>query len=411
MALSCHSESNDPQPRPRYKVADIFRLYGQEYRATHSLTQKQRSVMYYIAHCRTSTFGYHVDVCDECGHKDAAHNSCRDRHCPTCQGISQRKWVNARLEDILPVPYYHVVFTFPHALFPLGLYNKTLIYELLFDSASETLLEFGRDPKWLGGELGFYGILHTWGQTLWHHVHGHFLVPGGALGKAGRWIKPRYKDKFLFPVQALSPVFRGKFIEGLKKAYYETRVLVIPDELVHLNDEAQFEAWIDELVSRNWVVYCKPPFSGAEDVVTYIGRYTHRVAIGNHRLISIDNGEIRFRYKDYRQNRIEWKEMSLTAHEFIRRFLWHILPHGFHKIRHYGFLANGRAKAMVARIRELLKVKITMSTVKPLKHNIGLLCPVCKKGRLIPYLIIDRFGHMMFKALSFSSTGYSFNTS
>ena len=410
MALSCPPESNGPQPRPRYEVADIFRLYGQEYQATHSLAQKQRSVMYSIAHCRTSTFGYHVDVCDECGHTDTAHNSCRDRHCPKCQGIARRKWINARLTHLLPVPYYHVVFTLPHALFPLSLYNKELIYELLFESASETLLSFGRDPRWLGGGLGFYGILHTWGQTLWHHVHGHFVVPGGALGNDGRWIEPRYKGSFLFPVHALSSVFKGKFIEGLKKAHDEGSSLVIPNYLEYLNDDMQFESWIDELASRDWVVYCKPPCGDAEQVVRYIGSYTHRVAISNHRLISIDNGEICFRYKDYRENRIEWKEMTLNAHEFIKRFLWHILPHGFHKIRHYGFLANGRAKTMVSRIRKLLKAKFNMSTEKSSKGTIDVLCPICKKGRLIPSRIIDRFGRMIFKGPSFFRAGYCFNT-
>ena len=410
MALSCPSESNETQPRPPYEVGDIFRLYGQEYRATHSLTQKQRSVMFDIAHCRTSTFGYHVDRCEQCGYIDGAYNSCRNRHCPTCQGISQRKWVKARLEDLLPVPYYHVVFTLPHTLFPLSLYNKEVIYELLFDSASETLLSFGRDPRWLGGEIGFCGVLHSWGQRLLHHIHSHFIVPGGGLTKDGQWVEPKYSRKFLFPVHALSEVFRGKFIEALKKACYNGE-LVLPDELRYLEQDDDFQGWVDELVSQDWVVYCKPPFGGPEQVVRYLGKYTHRVAISNHRLISIDNGQIFFHYKDYKDKRLIWKYMSLHVNDFIQRFLWHVLPEGFHKIRHYGFLANGKAKAKVAQIRELLRAKIISSTEESSKDNRGVICPVCKKGRLIPFFVIDRFGNIMFKALSFFTAAYSFNTS
>jgi hypothetical protein len=410
MALSCPSKSNASQSRPRYEVADIFRRYGKEYQATHSLTRRQRAVMFDIAHCRTSTFGYHVDRCEQCGYTEGAYNSCRNRHCPTCQGISQRRWVKARLEDLLPVPYYHVVFTLPHSLFPLSLYNKELVYELLLDSASETLLYFGRDPRWLGGEIGFYGVLHTWGQTLWHHIHSHFIVPGGGLTKDGQWVEPRYRGAFLFPIHALSEVFRGKFIEALKKAYDHSD-MVVPEELNHLAHAHEFEAWVDELVSQDWVVYCKPPVGGPEQVVRYLGSYTHRVAISNHRLISIDHGQIRFRYKDYKDKRLIWKDMSLPVNDFIQRFLWHVLPGGFHKIRHYGFLANGKAKAKVAQIRGLLRAKISTRSEESSKHTIGVPCPVCKRGKLIPSLIIDRFGTMVFKALSSFRAGYSFNTS
>lgn len=414
MTRPCPSKNKDsPSPsskQPGHEVADIFRLYGDDYRATHSLTQKQRSVIYDIIHCRTNAFGYHIDICNECGYIEHSYNSCRNRHCPTCQGISQRKWVKARLKDLLPVPYYHVVFTLPHNLFPLSLYNKELIYELLFDCASETLLAFGDDPRWLGAEIGFYGILHSWGQTLWHHIHSHFILPAGGLTKDGQWVEPRYRATFLFPVHALSEVFRGKFIEGLKKAY-DRSDMVVPDALKHLAQAHEFEAWVDELVSQDWVVYCKSPFGGPEEVVRYLGKYTHRVAISNQRLISIDNGQIRFKYKDYKDKKLIWKDMSLNANDFIQRFLWHVLPDGFHKIRHYGFLANGKCKAKVAQIRGLLRAKVTNTTEESSKDKIGVTCPVCKKGRLIPSLIVDRFGNMMFKALSFFSTGYSFNTS
>ena len=382
-----------------HEVADIFQLYGQAYREKNRMSHKQHRVMYNIEHCRTSAFGYHVDVCEECGHRDPFPNSCRDRHCPKCQGISQRKWVNMRLEDILPVPYYHVVFTLPHHLFPLSLYNKALIYDLFFQGASETLIEFGNDAKWLGGELGFFGVLHTWGQSLWHHIHGHFIVPGGALGKDGRWIYPKYKGKFLFPVSALSEVFRGKFIEGLKRAYYDGAVS-IPDDLMHLGQDVGFEKWVDELVGRNWVVYCKPPFGSPEQVVQYVGRYTHRVAISNRRLVSIDGGQVRFRYKEYKQSRLTWKEMTLKAEEFIQRFLWHVLPDGFHKIRHYGFLANGRSKGKLARIRESLHEKLETQEGRSCPETEAVLCPVCRKGRLITVFIIDRLGHIIRRSLS-----------
>ena len=380
--------------RPCHEVGDVFRRYGGGYRTTHSLNRKQLSVMDAIERCRTSQLGYHMDECDECGHLEHSYNSCRDRHCPKCQGISRRKWVNGRLEDLLPVPYYHVVFTLPDKLFPMCLYNKRVIYELLFSSASETLLSFGRDPRWLGGEMGFFGVLHSWGQTLWHHLHAHFMVPGGALSEDGRWIEPKYKGKFLFPVVALSKVFRGKFIEGLKKAHVRGD-LVFTDDMSCFADEGLFDGWCDELVSKDWVVYCKPPFSGAEHVVKYIGRYTHRVAISNSRLVSIDNGEIIFRYKDYKDKEVLWKEMALGANEFIQRFLWHVLPSGFHKIRHFGFLTNAKCKVKVARIRALLQEEGQEMITGVLEDIRGFICGVCGKGKMVPLLVIDRFGNML----------------
>jgi hypothetical protein len=410
MPYKCSSqESPGDSHKQQHEVADVFRLYGQAYREKNQLSEKQQRVMYNIEHCRTTAFGYHVDVCEACGHRDPFPNSCRDRHCPKCQGISQRKWVNMREEDILPVPYYHVVFTLPHHLFPLSLYNKALIYDLLFQGASETLIAFGNDPKWLGGELGFFGVLHTWGQSLWHHVHAHFIVPGGALGKDGTWIYPKYKGRFLFPVAALSKVFRGKFIEGLKRAYYDG-AMSIPDDLMHLGQDGEFEKWVDELAGRNWVVYCKPPFGSAEQVVQYVGRYTHRVAISNRRLVSIDGGEVRFRYKEYKQSRLTWKEMTLEAEEFIQRFLWHILPAGFHKIRHYGFLANGRSKTKLARIREVLENKPESEEHHPSGETDGVLCPICRIGRLVPAFIIDRLGQTIIKNLSLLKAGLVFVT-
>lgn len=385
------SESNSD----RLEVADIFRKYGDTYRASHNLSAKQQSVMFDIEHCRRSYFGYHVDVCDHCGHTDQFGNSCRNRHCPKCQGIAQRIWVNARLEDLLPIPYYHVIFTLPHLLNPLVGYNRELIYDLLFDSASETLLQFGRDPKWLGALIGFYGILHTWGAKLWQHLHLHFIVGGGGLSEDGSWVTPKYKDKFIFPVKALSVVFRGKFIEGLKTAHADGQ-LVLPTGLRHLKNAGQFEDFVDALVARNWVVYAKRPFAGPEKVVRYIGRYTHRIAISNSRLIKIENDEVYFNYKDYRDD-AKWKPCHLKAEDFIKRFLMHLLPKGFHRIRHYGFLSNGRCKAKVSQIRKLLPNEDDLVQLKQkvIEDHAGMICPVCAKGRLTPIMIVHRMGSML----------------
>lgn len=387
--------------RSRLELADIFREYGDEYRTRHKLSPKQHSVMFDIEHCRTSQMGYHVDVCTECGHTEYAHNSCRNRHCPKCQGIARRKWVRARLKDLLPIPYYHVVFTLPHKIFPISLYNKAIFYELLFESAAQTLLQFGKDPRHLGALIGFYGILHTWGGKLWQHLHLHFIVTGGGLNESGQWVEPKYKGKFLFPVCALSVVFRGKFIEALKAAYYRGK-LIFPEEYTHLEDPVMFESWIDELVARDWVVYTKVPFAGPEEVVRYIGRYTHRVAISNARLISMDNGKVRFNYKNYKKKGSKgytWEEACLSAEEFIRRFLMHILPEGFHRIRHYGFLANGRCKAAIKKIREFLVPagEQTPDSDPEQEGFIEIKCPVCQKGIMIPILAVHRFGTTIFR--------------
>ena len=350
-----------------------------------------------IEHCRTSTFGYHVDICTECGYTEHSYNSCRNRHCPKCQGISQRKWVQARLKDLLHIPYYHVVFTLPHKVFPMSLYNKVIFYELLFEAASQTLLLFAKDPRHLGALIGFYGILHTWGGKLWQHLHLHFIVTGGGLDVKGQWVEPKYKARFLFPIRALSQVFRGKFIEGLKSAYYTEKV-IFPDEFSHLEDPLLFEAWIDELIVRDWVVFTKPPFSSPEDVVKYIGRYTHRVAISNSRLISMEDGQVRFMYKNHKKKGSKgysWEEAGLPAEEFIRRFLMHVLPEGFHRIRHYGFLANGRCKAAVKRIRELLAPRVHKPADLKGDDFTGIPCPICKKGIMTPVLAFDRFGTVL----------------
>ena len=393
-------KSEGASTRPDHEVADIFRLYGPDYRTDNKLSPKQHQVMFDIEHCRTSYFGYHVDICDACDYFDQSHNSCRNRHCPKCQGIARRIWVNARLDDLLPIPYYHVVFTLPHLINLFALYNKELIYNILFDCAAETLLRFGRDPKWLGAMIGFYGILHTWGGKLWQHLHLHFIVTGGGLSETGQWVSPKYKGKFLFPVFALSKVFRGKIIERLKAAYYDGN-LSISSKLKHLEDSNRFERWIDDLVARNWVVFSKPPLKTPEKVVRYIGRYTHKVAISNSRILSKDKGCVRFNYKDYKdKGRI--KETTLSCTEFIRRFMMHVLPNGFHRIRHYGLFANGRCKVKVAQIRELLGPKnddLLLSKNWLSEDHAGIVCPVCKKGRLNPIMVIHRLGRVVLNTL------------
>ena len=239
--------------RPRLEVADVFGKHGDDFPESRPMSPEQTKVLRDIVNCRTAALGGHRCVCDTCGHEDISYNSCRNRHCPKCQGIEKRKWVQARLDDPLPVPYYHVVFTLPDPLFPMCLFNQELIYDLLFDCASGTLLTFGRDPKWLGAELGFFGVLHTWGQTLWHHPHGHFVVPGGGINPNGEWVCGKFKGKFLFPVRGLSKVFRRQFIEGLEAAYAEGK-LVFPGELKDLQSKEQFTGWINDLKSKDWEI-------------------------------------------------------------------------------------------------------------------------------------------------------------
>ncbi|QTA90906.1 IS91 family transposase [Desulfonema magnum] len=390
-----HTDGNAAEPppeRPAWEVADIFRLHGEEHRERHTLTPRQRKVMSDIENCRTGEFGFHAEVCGECGHTEISYNSCHNRHCPKCQGIAKRRWVNARVGQLLPIPYYHVVFTLPNMIFPLCHYNQALIYDLLITCAAETLKAFGKDPKWLGAEIGFYGILHTWGQTLCTHLHIHFVVTGGGLNEHGEWVSPKCGGKFLFPVCALSKVFREKFVGGLKKAYYDGE-LTVPDERAELRKPEGFEKWLNSLVARRWVVYAKAPFAGPEEVVRYIGRYTHRVAISSHRIISVENGQVTFSYKDYKDGGRK-REMTLTADEFIRRFLLHVLPSGFHRIRHYGILANGRAAKNTEMIREMLRSEDGTGDGTPAPEpgdEFTKTCPVCGGGKMICVLIVHPY--------------------
>ena len=338
--------------RPAYEVADIVRAYGATYRRTHPVWPVQGMALRAIARCRTAALGGHVEACAACGARRVAYNSCRNRHCPKCQGSARAKWLAAEQALLLPIEYFHVVFTLPHALNALMRVNPRRLYALLFHAAAATLQSFARDPRHLGAELGVTAVLHTWGQNLTQHVHVHCVVTGGGLSADGQqWVSAR--RGFLFPVRALSQVFRGKFLAGLRQLRARGRLHFAGDSAA-LADEAGWTAWLRTLRATDWVVYAKPPFGGPERVLKYLSRYTHRVAIANHRLISIDDGVVRFRWKDYAHHN-QVKVMTLPAEEFLRRFLLHVVPAGFMRIRHFGLLANRRRAAALARCRALLE--------------------------------------------------------
>lgn len=328
---------------PSWELADILRLYGDSYRQTHPLSAPQDKVIDAIMACRTAQLGGHAERCPQCGFERYAYNSCRNRHCPKCQTVTKAKWVEARRAELLPTPYFHTVLTLPHELNPLILGNKRLLLGLLFRTASQTLLQFGRQN--LGGQLGAVMVLHTRDQVLKTHVHLHALVPGGVLASHGTGWVPTH-PKFLFPVKALGKVFRGKFLAALQEPALH-QALCFNEHTAHLSTKAGFSQLIDQLYDKNWVVYAKRPFKGPEQVIEYIGRYTHRVAISNNRIVDVRQGQVRFTYRN-RQKGDQLQTLELAAHAFIQRFLRHILPAGFVRIRHYGFLAN-RCKARALR--------------------------------------------------------------
>lgn len=349
MSFTAAAASPEQSARPRFEVADIFRLHGPTYRQAHRLPVHHHKVMRAIEQCRTHALGGHVSECDACGQQRISYNSCRDRHCPKCQATARRRWVAARQAELLPVDYFHVVFTLPDQLVPLARYNQSLIYNLLFRAMSQTLLEFGR--RHLGAALGVTAVLHTWGQTLCEHPHMHCIVTGGALSPDGkRWASCR--RGYLFPVRALAAVFRGKYCAWLERAY-ERGELVGSGRLEMLETAPTFTSFMRTLRRQAWVVYAKRPFGGAEQVLSYIGRYTHRVAIANHRITDVSEGHVTFTRKDYRASE-QQKVMRVAACEFIRRFLQHVLPSAFVRIRHYGLFANGRKHELLARCRALL---------------------------------------------------------
>jgi hypothetical protein len=338
------------------EVADVFRRHGEAYRRTHDghLGRVERRVMSAIELCRTASLGGHVEACDDCGLIRCAYNSCRNRHCPKCQGAAREAWLAARQAELLPTPYFHVVFTLPAPVAEIAFQNKAVVYAILFRTAAETLRTIAADPKHLGAEIGLIAVLHTWGQTLHHHPHVHCLVPGGGPSPDGaRWVGCR--PGFFLPVRVLSRLFRRLFLDELAAAFQAGSLSFVGD-LASLAEPAAFARRLREQKRKEWVVYAKPPFGGPAQVLAYLGRYTHRVAIANSRLVNMSDDDITFRWKDYR-NHDKSKLMTLSADEFIRRFLLHTLPDGFHRIRHYGFLANGRRSAKLVLCRTLLQAE------------------------------------------------------
>ena len=316
------------------------------------LTWLHLRVLFAIEHCRTAALGGHLDRCRQCGHEAISFNSCRSRHCPKCQTNARDKWLAGRSQELLPVNYVHVVFTIPHELSWLALQNKKVVYDLLFRASAATLLEIAADPKHLGAEIGFLSVLHTWGQNLQHHPHIHCVIPSGGLSPDHqRWVHPRYP--FFLPVKVLSRVFRGKFVAGLKRAFREGQ-LAFPGSLKGLGEQKAFHAFLRPLFRQDWVVYAKRPFGGPEHVLHYLARYTHRVAISNHRIVNFADGKVTFRWKDY-AHKGKKRLMTVTAEEFLRRFLLHTLPRRFVRIRFCGFLANRRRRELLPLCRQLLE--------------------------------------------------------
>jgi len=340
--------AEEKKERPRWELADIFREYGKAYLRDHPLPLEHLNVMNDIMDCRTSFFGGHWEKCERCGYVSKAYNSCLNRHCPKCQSFPKARWLEARKSELLPVPYFHVVFTLPHELNPVALCNKKLVYAILFQSASQTLKDFASTR---GGKTGFLAILHTWDQMLGYHVHLHCVIPGGILSTDGASWLPS-DETFLFPVKALSKVFRAKFIEALSQAF-ENGEMIFPGKIAEHDTREGFNRLTAKLWGKKWVIYCKPPFAGPEKVLDYLGRYTHRVAISNHRIVDVRDGKVTFRYRD-RKNNDRVRVMTLDACEFIRRFLLHVLPKGFMRIRHYGLFSNRYKEENLSLCRRLL---------------------------------------------------------
>jgi hypothetical protein len=345
--------------RPRLEVADVFHRHGADWRRANAghVGLGQLQVMSAIEQCRSAALGGHVERCEDCGHSRIAYNSCRNRHCPKCQGAAAEDWLAARQADLLPVGYFHVVFTLPTEIAPIAYQNKAVIYDLLFRAAAETLLTIAADPRHLGARIGATAVLHSWGSAMTHHPHVHMIVPGGGISLDGtHWV--RCKPGFLLPVRVLSRLFRRLFLTALADAHAAGRLAFL-GEIEDLCRRKVFDAHLAPLKRKDWFVYAKPPFSGPEAVLAYLARYTHRVAIANSRLIALDERGVTFRYKDYRRNgQARYRAMTLGADEFIRRFLLHVLPKGFHRIRHYGLLASASCKANIARAKELIGAPI-----------------------------------------------------
>ncbi|TMH62935.1 MAG: IS91 family transposase [Betaproteobacteria bacterium] len=374
--------------RPALEVADIFRAHGSAWRqAQHGhLSLGQLKVMSAIEQCRSAALGGHVLRCHTCAQVEIAYNSCRNRHCPKCQACAARRWLEARQADLLPLDYYHLVFTLPAPISAIAYYNKAVIYDLLFELAAQTLRTIAADPKHLGAQIGVTLVLHTWGSALTHHPHVHGIVAGGGLSADGeRWVA--CKSGFFLPVRVLSRLFRRRFLEALNQAH-RSGALQFFGEYAGLRDARAFAAWLAPLREVEWVVYAKRPFAGPAAVLAYLSRYTHRVAISNQRLLALDQRGVTFRCKDYRATgKTRYKNMTLSADEFMRRFLLHVLPSGFHRIRHYGLLANAGRREHLTRARQLLHVVSVIQTqpTAALDTNLqpAFICPHCGAAMII----------------------------
>jgi len=365
--------------QPNFEVAGVLEAHWLQLQQSGMFNSWQMRTFNALRRCRTASLGSHVDGCSACGHLRISYNSCRNRHCPKCQGTQREKWIQAREEELLPVPYFHVVFTLPDLLNQLCLYKPRILYDLLFTTAWSVLNSFGHDPKLLGAQTGMISILHTWGQTMSLHPHLHCIVPGGGLTKQGKWKMAKSQGKYLFSVKAMSKVFRGRFIAGLKEQ--------LP---------AQMEkSFVNQLYKHSWVVYAKRPFAGAKSVVEYLGRYTHKIAISNHRILNHQNGQVTFSYKDYKHGSVK-KEMTLDAAEFIRRFSMHILPKGFVRIRHFGILSSSSKEKSLSLIK--LQLSEQSAPVEPGKDKEDRSvynprqCPCCKKDTMQTVMHFSRRG-------------------
>lgn len=379
-----------PKIQEQLELADIFRLYADYYRRSHALSYEQLKVMHHIEICRTAALGGHVEQCDQCAFEQIAYNSCRDRHCPKCQTLTKEQWLNDRKVELLPCSYFHLVFTLPHDLNPIILSNKRTTLNILFAAVNQTLQAFAKDPQWrLEGRLGFISVLHTWSQKLIDHFHLHCLIPAGALSfTKDRWIPAN--EKYLFKITSLAKAFKKRYLKLLSDAYLKDK-LVFSKKTAALESKKNFQQLINSVSKTKWIAYAKRPFAGPQQVLDYLGRYTHRVAISNNRIISIDDGRVTFTYKD-RQKNDEIKKMTLDANEFIRRFLLHVLPKGLMKIRYFGFLSHTNKKQDIALIRKLIDPHATLP--EKIKESIRDMmlrltgidiscCPKCKKGKMM----------------------------
>lgn len=385
-----NNDSTAPKIQEQVELADIFRRYAEDYRRSHAVSYQQLKVMHHIQICRSAKLGGHVEQCDQCAFEQIAYNSCRNRHCPKCQTLTKEQWLNDRKAELLGCSYFHLVFTLPHELNPIILSNKKTTVNILFAAVNQTLQAFAKDPQWrLEGQLGFISVLHTWSQTLIDHFHLHCLIPAGALSFAkDRWIPAN--DSFLFKITSLSKEFRKRYLRLLLNAYLKGE-LIFTQKTAALNSRHAFQKLINSVSKTKWIAYAKRPFAGPLQVLEYLGRYTHRVAISNNRIICMDNGRITFTYRD-RQKDNEIKKMTLDSDEFIRRFLLHVLPKGLMKIRYFGFLARTNKKQQIPLIRKLIDPEATLPEKSKESINEMMLrltgiditcCPQCKKGKMI----------------------------